>query len=582
MKKIIYLLLLLISTQISAQKINVNKVPENIIIDFDNRFPEAFVHFWYKANDDYIVKFTNKTEIVKSVFKETGEWISTFTYVNKSEIPEAAISYFDNHYKNKGYILSKYGFAQLSTGRSNYQLELTSSTQKGKITELHFGIDGNYLSSDIVDEIDISVIETAIKGVKSYKEINIQEIPGKISADIKTNYKNYNIKEALYITNGTYTDGYYIVVRKSGKAKSIELFYDKFATLADKIEPEEALDNTQSTEKKIIEFNPNSYTNTTSVRAKELPSPVIDYVKFNYNGYDINYSAQLFQANLPEVYHIKIKKRGDKNVIELYFDMYGELLKKVEPIDKDDSFDNWWGSGGSENQQDSNTEEEKDISAKELPSQASVFLRNNYRDHYIQKVKFINNNKMKQSYFVEIKKQAEAPIQLYFDFTGNLVSNSDPVWKQKQEETVLNQQAMASKLSKFDIPDIVSTNFSKKNPRATDVEWEKEDENFIARFVYNKINSKTAYSEDGKWVYTATPYGTDRLSNMIKSYISKNYSGYRLENALQVQRADRNNYYSVILSRRIKGGKEFVGLKFNNSGKFLEIDNKVNTETGEQ
>jgi len=365
------------------------------------------------------------------------------------------------------------------------------------------------------------------------------------------------------------------------------LFYDKFGSLSDKIEPEEALDSNQLSAKKEKEFNPQNYNNSLPVKAKELPSPIIEYIKLNYSEYEINNSVQLFQTNLPEVYHIKIKKRGDKALIELFFDMYGDLIKKVEPVDKieeDGAFDNWWGTGGIDNNDGSNGDminTEKEISAKELPSQASIFLRNNYRDHYIQKVLFINNNKMKQTYFVEVKKQAEDPVKLYFDFTGNLISNDDPIWKEKQQEAKA-KNAASTKLSKFDIPQAVLTTFSKKNPRATETEWEKEGENYMARFIYNKLNIKTAFSEDGKWVYTATPYGTDRLSNVIKNYISKNYSGYKIEKALQLQRADKKNYYSVVLSRKIKGGREYMGLKFNNSGKFLDVDDNVNTETGEQ
>lgn len=587
MKKILYLLFVLISIQINAQKINVNEVPEDVIIAFDQRFPDAFEHFWFKANDIYLVKFLNKIEIVKAVFNENGEWVRTFTYVKKTEIPDAAITYFENNYRSKGYILSKYGFAQLATGRANYQLELTTHAQKGKITELHFGMDGNFLGSEIVDEIDLSIEETIIKGVKLYKEINISEIPQKIISDIKAQYQNYQIKQSLSIVNGTYQGGYYIVIRKPGKAKSIELFYDKFSSLSDKIEPEEALDSNQLSAKKEKEFNPQNYNNSLPVKAKELPSPIIEYIKLNYSEYEINNSVQLFQTNLPEVYHIKIKKRGDKALIELFFDMYGDLIKKVEPVDKieeDGAFDNWWGTGGIDNNDGSNGDminTEKEISAKELPSQASIFLRNNYRDHYIQKVLFINNNKMKQTYFVEVKKQAEDPVKLYFDFTGNLISNDDPIWKEKQQEAKA-KNAASTKLSKFDIPQAVLTTFSKKNPRATETEWEKEGENYMARFIYNKLNIKTAFSEDGKWVYTATPYGTDRLSNVIKNYISKNYSGYKIEKALQLQRADKKNYYSVVLSRKIKGGREYMGLKFNNSGKFLDVDDNVNTETGEQ
>jgi len=584
MKKFLFLVTFFMSVQLCAQQINVNNVPDEVILEFDRRFPDAIVFYWYNTGKNILVSFVNKGENAKAVFEENGKWINTFTYVNKTEIPEAAFKYYEKNYKYKGYVLSSYGFSQVAQGISAYQLNLSTTAQKGKITELYFNIDGEFIGSNCVDELNISTSKSPINGVVTYKNIEVPSIPEKIIDNIKANYRDFKIKQAASIIEGNYIGGYYIVIRRQGKTKSVELFYDKFGSLVDKIEPEQAIEGMNTSDNKPAEFNPKNYGISQTVKVKELPTLVIDYIKLNYYNYDIVYSAQLSQEGLQEVYHIKIKKQGDKkNITELYFDLYGNLLLKIEPVDKDNFLNNESQDNNvKEKNQEIQSASKTEISAKELPTPVTAFLRNNYRDAYIKKILFINNEEMKQVYFVELKRQADNPIELYFDFYGNLISNNDPVWKQKQEELALLKENMSPKLTINDIPEIVVKNFNKKYPKSTDVEWDKEDDNFLAKFTLNDQKAKASFTPNGQWIYSAMPYDKDRLSNIIKTYIDKNYGGYKIDYAMQVQRADKKNYYSVVLVRKIKGGKEYLGLKFNNSGKFLEVDDKVNPETGEQ
>jgi len=581
MRKIFLFLSLLISIGVSGQNINVNKVPENIVIEFDKRFPDALVERWEQVSEGILVSFINKEEQIKTLFSQTGEWVYTFTEVSKNEMPENAIAYFTSNYANKGFQITKYGFSQQATGRSYYQLDLTSPTKIGKITELHFGIAGNYMSSKEVDAVNKISEETGIKGVTAFKPVKISALPEKITSLLRAEYKDFPIKQTASISAGDYQGGYYVVLRKKERSKSVELFFDKFSSIKDKIEPEEAIsveDDANVTKK---EFNHTLYKWPAQIKAKELPSPIIDYIKTNYFEHNIIYSTQLSHDELPDIYHIKIKKRGEKNEIELYFDLYGKLLKKIEPIDV--------GLGNTGNGSDDYTDENVPsikpntvISARELPSSANWFIKNNYKEYSIKKTMFISNDEMQNVYFVEIKKQAEPSIELYFDFTGSLISNNDELWKQKQEEAALLKATTKPKLTQNDIPEIIYKNFTKKNPKAANIEWEKVDNDYLARYTLNELQGRALYTTDGTWVMTASHYDKNRLSNVIRTYISQNYGSYKIDYSMQIQRADKKNYYSVVISRKIKGGREYTGLKFNNSGKFIDIDEDVNPENGEQ
>ncbi|HRS53259.1 MAG TPA: PepSY-like domain-containing protein [Bacteroidales bacterium] len=581
MKKILSLLILLnlCFLQIRAQKINVNEVPDEVIANFDKRFPDALVSSWTNMDNEILVRFINKGENAKALFSLEGKWLNTYTYVKNTEIPQEAIRYYETNYKNKGFVISNYGFTQKVDGKSYYQLDLTSSAEKNKITELYFGIDGKFMGTNVIDIKEPLVNKTGIKDVQAYKTVHLETIPEKIITEIKLNYKNYNIKQVASITEGKNSGGFYIVLRAPGKTKSIELYYDKFNTLIEKIEPEEAVIK-DVTNTQIKKFDLKLYKNPQPIKTKELPTPVMNYIKTNYNGYDISSCAQLVEEGLQDAYEVKIKKRGDKNKIHLYFDMYGNLLLKIEPIDN--VFEENVTFDENVEQNVTTLQPNTEISAKELPSPASNFIRKNYKEYFIKKVMYIDNQEMKNSYYVQLKKQAENPIDLYFDYMGNLISNNDPKWKEKQQESENLKEQEKNKITQRDIPEIVQKNFMKKNPKATNIEWEKENDNFLARFLLNGQKAKTCYTPEGNWVYTALSFDKNRLSNPIKTYIQKNYSGYKIEYAMQIQRADKQNYFSVVLLRKIKGQKEFVGLKFNNSGKFLDNDENVDPDTGEQ
>ncbi len=75
--------------------------------------------------------------------------------------------------------------------------------------------------------------------------------------------------------------------------------------------------------------------NDQKVNKKELPTPIIKYVKANYPEHKIKESNFTFDEDLNcDVYFLKLKKEGIKDITELYFDVQGKLLKKIDASEK--------------------------------------------------------------------------------------------------------------------------------------------------------------------------------------------------------------------------------------------------------
>lgn len=71
------------------------------------------------------------------------------------------------------------------------------------------------------------------------------------------------------------------------------------------------------------------------VNKKELPTPVLKYIKSNYPEHKIKESKFTYDDDLQkDVYYVKIKKEGIKDITELYFDVQGKLLKKNDAAEQ--------------------------------------------------------------------------------------------------------------------------------------------------------------------------------------------------------------------------------------------------------
>ena len=158
------------------------------------------------------------------------------------------------------------------------------------------------------------------------------------------------------------------------------------------------------------------------VNKKELPSSIHDYIKKNYKEQVISSSRLVSDDELGNVYLIRVKIEGAKYGTQLFFDIAGKFLKKIDEsetrMNKEDI--NMGTSGTNVPESKYGTSDEK-ISEGELPSEISKFLKKNYPAHEVKESYFKTDKDLGNCFLLIMQKAGEKKItKLYFDLDGNL------------------------------------------------------------------------------------------------------------------------------------------------------------------
>ena len=166
---------------------------------------------------------------------------------------------------------------------------------------------------------------------------------------------------------------------------------------------------------------------------KELPTPIIQYVKDNYPEHKIKVTRLISDDKLGNVYLVGVKLEGSKYTTDLYFRLDGTLIRKVDETEK--KAENESGSGkGSGNQDnfrlenDNNDEPSKygtpdeRVTAGELPSDITKYLKKDYPEHNIMESYFKTDKKFGNCYLLILKRVGENKVtKAWFDLDGNVL-----------------------------------------------------------------------------------------------------------------------------------------------------------------
>ncbi|MEI6765532.1 MAG: PepSY-like domain-containing protein [Bacteroidota bacterium] len=154
------------------------------------------------------------------------------------------------------------------------------------------------------------------------------------------------------------------------------------------------------------------------VDPKELPTPIIKYMKDNYKEHIIKKSRYMADAELGQVYYLEIKKEGLKDIIKLYFDVTGNLLKKIDPADDKYIKENEIPDEPVTPQ--GNTDEK--INLKELPAGVSKYVKSKYPEYKIEQAFMKTSEEYGNHYKIDLKKQGvKKTTILLFDLNGNFI-----------------------------------------------------------------------------------------------------------------------------------------------------------------
>jgi hypothetical protein len=136
----------------------------------------------------------------------------------------------------------------------------------------------------------------------------------------------------------------------------------------------------------------------------------------------------------------------------------------------------------------------------------------------------------------------------------------------------------AQKIKEADVPPSVKEEFKKQFPDVKKAEWEKEDANYEAEFKVSRVamdnsNAKkeeieksVVFSASGELLETEEEIKVSALPTSVSEYVSKNYAGYKLEEAAKIT----DNKGAVTYEAEIEKGKEELDLLFDATGAFIK------------
>lgn len=122
--------------------------------------------------------------------------------------------------------------------------------------------------------------------------------------------------------------------------------------------------------------------------------------------------------------------------------------------------------------------------------------------------------------------------------------------------------ASAQKLQNSEVPTSVKSAFQKLHPKATDVRWEKEKENYEASFDVNKVDNSVLFDAHGNLIETEVEIELSQLPRGILEYVKTHYADKTVKEAAKIT----NTKGDVTYEAEIKG----MDLIFNSTGKFIK------------
>jgi hypothetical protein len=232
-----------------------------------------------------------------------------------------------------------------------YIFDKRSKQTPPPLTEIWFSPIGKFLSvtkPDVIEddadrkrqeEKDNEFISNVDKNSVTFEnannyndKVNFKELPTPIPQYIKQFYKEHYVKSSKLVSDDALGNVYLITVKLEDSKYSVDLYFDLQGKFLKKIDEAEGIINKNSN--KIIEENKEQVkpgtkygTDEEKVKPVDLPSGISKYLKKNHPQYSISESYFKTDNDLGNCYLIILKKSGDKNVLQLYFDLDGNLLK---------------------------------------------------------------------------------------------------------------------------------------------------------------------------------------------------------------------------------------------------------------
>lgn len=122
--------------------------------------------------------------------------------------------------------------------------------------------------------------------------------------------------------------------------------------------------------------------------------------------------------------------------------------------------------------------------------------------------------------------------------------------------------AMGQDLSQKEVPGIVKSTFLIQFPNATNVKWEKENDNYEVSFTYEKEMQSAILDSSGNLIQTEIKITKDELPNSILPYVKVNYRRKKIREVAKIIDVNGKVFYEVEIYK--------TDLIFDHKGNFVK------------
>jgi hypothetical protein len=366
---------------------------------------------------------------------------------------------------------------------------------------------------------------------------------------------------------------------------------------------------------------------------KNIYRPIESFIEEEYPGSKFEYGEKIIRADKDNSFYVqiiqKIKGVKDVPVTELFFDKTGRFEKVIQPeipedpkekfVDETDVYkDDFDAVVESDLKEETKAKKKKkkkkvdeedgiyerqEVDPRSLPTPILDYVMENFEkliEFKIKSAEYLENEEMGLHYYLVVAKEGlnQPESELFFTITGGFIKRIDPPEMQEEleeikEEKMEQEMKVAAKQEKkkekeeayeeefieeeaavvsVDVPEAVSSYFSRRFPRAEEVVWEEYgDNNYMASFWYRDTPTKTEFTPDGQLVSTITTMDSKNIYRPVLRYVEENYPDYKIDFGEKALRKDRNHYYYVLIyTKKKKVTPKEIELYFDKVGKIME------------
>jgi hypothetical protein len=121
--------------------------------------------------------------------------------------------------------------------------------------------------------------------------------------------------------------------------------------------------------------------------------------------------------------------------------------------------------------------------------------------------------------------------------------------------------SFGQKTKEQNVPQVIKNALHEKFPNATEVKWDKEENNYEASFKNNKVDNSILFNANGKIIETEIAITVSQLPKKALQYLNDNYKNQKVKEAAKIV----TEKGTVIYEAEIKGKDLF----FDENGNFI-------------